>query len=275
MVLARTVMRGGDHRKPGFKRRSSLAGDTLIRWTRLLPEVESVPLAPSQLPTRLSRGQFSLPPRPDIESLYSGGECRGRIDIPLWYMYPEAIRDQDGSYHQKEAECQHYNGWIVVDEVGSGSAAKSIARTATVTAAAMIGKCSVIPTAVRIKSTEKTMSSIRTWMIAELKVSVPRPTSNTSSLGLKSMLWCISLVAFQTRKSPPAIRMRSRQENLVSKLGSPCGPGGPCIPKSITGAVRPVNLDGRQQSEAQDRASPIPTFGLSPLGLGSLLDRIE
>ena len=56
-----------------------------------------------------------------------------------------------------------------------------------------------------------------------------------------STLWWISLVAFQTRNRPPAIRIRSRQEKLVSKPGSPWAPGAPWIPRSKTGAVSPTS----------------------------------
>ncbi len=62
----------------------------------------------------------------------------------------------------------------------SGPEANIIARTATVTAATMIGNSLVMPTAVMMLSTEKTMSITTIWMSA---AATPRraPASVSSS----------------------------------------------------------------------------------------------
>ncbi len=82
----------------------------------------------------------------------------------------------------------------------------------------MIGSWSVMPTAVRIESIENTRSSARICTIAVAKVApAALAGENTSSgAGSGSRLWWISLVAFQTRNRPPAIRIRSRQEKCRS-----------------------------------------------------------
>ena len=82
-------------------------------------------------------------------------------------------------------------------KLASGSAASSITPTATITATIMIGNSSVMPTAVRIESIEKTMSSSRIWTIA-----APKPSdfwllvlSSAESDSAGSTLWWISVVA--------------------------------------------------------------------------------
>ena len=62
----------------------------------------------------------------------------------------------------------------------SGSAASSMTATATRTAANMIGRSSVMPTAVMMLSSEKTMSSTRIWPIAEAIERLPAPTLEVS-----------------------------------------------------------------------------------------------
>ena len=94
-----------------------------------------------------------------------------------------------------------------------------------------------MPTAVRIESIEKTMSSSMIWTIAAPKPSTAcEVVSKTSSSAPGSTLWWISLVAFHSRKRPPAMRIRSRQEKAVSKLGVPWASTGPAMPRSKTGA---------------------------------------
>ena len=94
----------------------------------------------------------------------------------------------------------------------NGLTATIITVTATMTAIYMIEISSVMPTAVMIESIENTRSSSRIWKIAPvIEISSVRPIM--FSLGSSgSTEWWISLVAFQTRNRPPAIRMRSRQE---------------------------------------------------------------
>ncbi len=143
----------------------------------------------------------------------------------------------------------------------------------------MIGISSVMPTAVRIESTENTMSSAMIWAMAAAKPSAALPLSGSSSSPLSpsgSMLWWISLVAFHNRNRPPAIRIRSRPENAVSKLGTPLKPGSPVMPRSITEACRvtsqPISIS-RQMRMIRARARPIRRAFCCCSG-GSLFDRI-
>jgi hypothetical protein len=67
------------------------------------------------------------------------------------------------------------------------------------------------------------------------------------------------LVAFQIRNRPPAIRIRSRQEKAVSKLGSAMRAGGPCRPRSNTGAVSPTSqamVESRMRRMTRARLMP-------------------
>ena len=104
----------------------------------------------------------------------------------------------------------------------SGSAANSITAMATITAMYMMARCSVMPTAVMIESTENTRSSSRIWKMAPPTVRVTWPTMfSLPSSG--STVWWISFVAFQTRNKPPARRIRSRHEKDWSNaLNSGC-----------------------------------------------------
>ena len=97
-------------------------------------------------------------------------------------------------------------------KLASGVAATSITVIATMTAMYMIASSSVMPTAVMIESTENTRSSSRIWKIAPPSVSGDAwPTIVVLVVG-RIDVWWISLVAFQIRNRPPAIRIRSRQE---------------------------------------------------------------
>jgi len=88
-----------------------------------------------------------------------------------------------------------------------------------------------------MESTENTRSSRMIWKMAEptllMTTSFLSFSSRWSFDGVVSTAWWISFVAFQTRKRPPAIRIRSRQEKAVSKVS-------PWKPRSKTGAVRPT-----------------------------------
>jgi hypothetical protein len=148
---------------------------------------------------------------------------------------------------------------LLLMKLPSGSAASSITVTATITATIMIGRWSVMPTAVRIESIENTMSSRMIWKIAPPTLEIAAVlTSGADSSASGSTLWWISLVAFQIRNRPPAIRIRSRHEKAVSKVGSPCD-SGPARPRSNTGAVRPTMkamVDSR--TSRMIRASEMP-----------------
>ena len=105
-------------------------------------------------------------------------------------------------------------------KLASGSAASSMTVTATSTATTMMGRCSVMPTAVRMESIEKTRSSRMIWKMAapalEMTTSLALPfLSSMSWLGAGSTVWWISLVAFHIRNRPPAIRIRSFHENSL------------------------------------------------------------
>ncbi len=101
--------------------------------------------------------------------------------------------------------------------------------------------------------------------------------SRTSWLGVGSTVWWISLVAFHSRNSPPAIRIRSRQLKVVSNDGSPWLFSGPWKPRSNTGAVRPtIQPMVASRPSRMIRARPMPsrrTFCLC--SGGSLFDRME
>ena len=75
----------------------------------------------------------------------------------------------------------------------------------------MIGKYSVMPTAVMMLSIEKTMSIMMIWMRPEMRPSGAGGLSSPASL-FGSTRWWISVVAFQTRNNPPASNKRSRTE---------------------------------------------------------------
>jgi hypothetical protein len=72
------------------------------------------------------------------------------------------------------------------------------------------------------------------------------------------------LVAFQTRNSPPAIRIRSRQEKA-------------CPNRLKTGAVSPtIHATEARSRRRMTSASPMPIRrACSRVSSGSLLDRIE
>ncbi|MNN95395.1 hypothetical protein D3C81_2141910 [compost metagenome] len=72
--------------------------------------------------------------------------------------------------------------------LANGSAANNITSTDTTTAMIMIGKCSVMPTAVMMLSMENTMSSIRIWPIAAAKPRVTVDVLDVGSSGAGSML---------------------------------------------------------------------------------------
>ncbi len=95
----------------------------------------------------------------------------------------------------------------------SGPEATIISTTATTTATTMIGNSLVMPTAVMMLSTEKTMSMITIWTKrggdAEPRRGAPRPRPSASG---STRSW-ISAVAFHTRNRPPASSSRSRAEN--------------------------------------------------------------
>ena len=160
----------------------------------------------------------------------------------------------------------------------SGSAAISITVTATMTAIYMTARLSVMPTAVRIESSEKTMSSRMICVMALPKLSTAPPfLSSTPSPGVGSTLWWISLVAFQIRNRPPAIRIMSRQENSVSNVGAPWLSSGPFRPRSNTGWVRltiHAIIDSSTRRIANARPMPIRR-ALGRCASGSLLVRME
>ena len=98
-----------------------------------------------------------------------------------------------------------------------------------------------MPTAVMIESTENTRSSSRIWKIAPPSVTLTACPTMSSLWSVGSTVWWISLVAFQTRNSPPAIRIRSRQEKSWPKAEK-------------TGAVMPDDVgDGREQDQPHDQ----------------------
>jgi hypothetical protein len=75
-------------------------------------------------------------------------------------------------------------------------------------------------------------------------------------------LWWISLVAFQTRKRPPPIRIRSRQEKAC--------------PNRVKERLREGHDDGdrTKQAEAKDqRESDADAAGLRALMLGQLVSK--
>ncbi|RYF34633.1 MAG: hypothetical protein EOO26_03805 [Comamonadaceae bacterium] len=84
-------------------------------------------------------------------------------------------------------------------------------------------------------------------------------------------------MAFQIRKRPPAMRIRSRHENCVSKLGTPAASSEPLRPRSNTGAVSPTS-----QAIIDKRPSRITSASVMPMRRalarwcsGSLFERIE
>ncbi len=98
----------------------------------------------------------------------------------------------------------------------TGLAAKNMTPTATTTAVIMIGRSSDMPIAVSMESTENTTSrtTICKMIIAKLVLAARTPNSSPASAG--SSLCLISVVDFQIRNAPPAIRIRSRREKAVS-----------------------------------------------------------
>src|SRR5271165_4795666 len=93
----------------------------------------------------------------------------------------------------------------------SGPEATIITATAKTTAIAMIANSLVMPTAVMMLSTEKTMSMRTIWTSAERTPSGAGLVEPSSSASGSTLSW-ISVVAFQTRNSPPASSSRSRAE---------------------------------------------------------------
>ena len=80
--------------------------------------------------------------------------------------------------------------------------------------------------------------------------------SSVASASPASTLWWISLVAFQTRNRPPAIRIRSRHENAVSKLGIAVRVRGAGQPE-IEHRLRPARRSRRSRTAGRV-ASPAP-----------------
>ena len=149
-------------------------------------------------------------------------------------------------------------------KLASGVAATNITVIATITAMYMIASSSVMPTAVMIESTEKTRSSSRIWKIAPPRVRFSVWPTISSLWSCGSTEWWISLVAFQTRKRPPAIRIRSRQEK-------------PC-PKAVkTGWVSPTmkEMVASRTSRMRSAAEMPRRRALTRCSGGSLLVRIE
>ena len=129
-------------------------------------------------------------------------------------MHAQAVGDQGRADHQQEAQRQHDDGRIVADEARQRIGRDQHQADRDHTAATMIGMSSVMPTAVMMQSIEKTRSSSRIWhdggaSKADDRGGLPVDTSPCSAW---ATLWWISVVAFQTRNRPPAIRIRSRHE---------------------------------------------------------------
>ena len=83
-----------------------------------------------------------------------------------------------------------------------------------------------MPTAVSTESSENTMSSRTIWT-STLRIEADGASAATWWAGSPSSDSLISVVAFQSRKTPPPMRMRSRHENS--------------LPLNVnTGAVRPT-----------------------------------
>ena len=150
-------------------------------------------------------------------------------------------------------------------KLARGSAASSMTVTAARTATTMIGRCSVMPTAVRMESIEKTRSRMMIWKIAAPALEMTTSfLSSTSWLGVGSTVWWISLVAFQIRNRPPAIRIRSFHENA--------------FPNTVkTGWINPTSqamIDSSASRITRARPMPMRRTRVRCSG-GSLFDRIE
>ena len=55
-----------------------------------------------------------------VQDLHADREGHGGVDVALGDVRAEAVRDQDHADHQQEAQGQHDQAGIVVDEVGQG-----------------------------------------------------------------------------------------------------------------------------------------------------------
>jgi hypothetical protein len=129
------------------------------------------------------------------------------------------------------------------------------------TAAIMMRTSSTMPTAVMIESSEKTMSITMICRITAVKVAFTALLASPSSPS--SEPW-ISVVAFQTRNRPPAIRIRSRPEiSWPSTVNS--GATRPTIQASTSSSPMRMNIAmNRPMRRASSRFSG-----------GSLSTRIE
>ena len=121
-----------------------------------------------------------------------------------------------------------------------------------------------MPTAVMIELTENTRSSSRIWKIAPPSVTLTACPTMSSLWSVGSTVWWISLVAFQTRNRPPAIRIRSRQEKSWPKAEK-------------TGAVIPtMKAMVASRISRMISAAPMPSRrARTRCSAGSLLVRIE
>jgi len=103
-----------------------------------------------------------------------------------------------------------------------------------------------------MESTENTMSMRMIWKITAPKLVATREVLSRKSAGLGSTAPWISLVAFQSRKRPPAIRIRSRQEKVRSNAPA-------VAPREKTGSVRctsQARVDSRASRMTKARVMP-------------------
>jgi hypothetical protein len=148
--------------------------------------------------------------------------------------------------------------------LASGSAATSITITALITAMIMIGRCSVMPTAVMMLSIENTMSSIRIWKIAAAKPMVTVLPSLDSSLapGVDAVMDLLGRLPHQEQATGDQDHVLPREgvaEHFDHRLGQLDDPG-----------------DGAQQRQAHDqRHADTDASRLRADCSGSLLVRIE
>ena len=131
-------------------------------------------------------------------------------------MRADAFGDEHHADQEQEAEGQHFDRGMPLDEARDRPAKTIITPTATIMAAIMTQICSAMPTAVITESSEKMMSRMAIWtMTAAEDEPAPRPVRRRGRLR--------SCREFRgrccwIRNSPPTRRIRSRTEIWLTSL---------------------------------------------------------
>ena len=162
-------------------------------------------------------------------------------------------------------------------KLARGSAANSMTITATTTAMTITGRCSVMPTAVRIESIEKTRSNKRICAIAAPNVSVALAVSKTSSSGMRvrAVMDFLGGLPHQEQAAgdedqvpPGKFGLERRPAKLTRSALQAEIEHGCCEPDQPS--------DRRKQREAHDECQADAEPPCAPLLFGrSLLDRID